>query len=458
MKIINNIQLLEILNKLLVNDKCKLNLKNFSFNKICTDTRNIQSGDLFVAIMGENFDGNKFIKQAFELGCVACIVSKEDKTIDIPQIIVSDTRLALGKIAKFIRDNLSSKFIGLTGSVGKTTSKQMLNSVLSIVAKTSATKGNLNNELGVPFTIFDITKNTKYSIIEMGANHLKEIEYLTNIVQPDIALITNIGQAHLEGFGSMDNIAKAKSEIFTGLNKDGFAIINLDDKYAEYLLSKLTKKQNIITFSLKNSKADIFATNINTDFSEFILNNNVVHSSIEITLPSAGEHNIKNALGVASCAIALGISLKTIQQGLNSFETEKGRMQIVNITKTKIINDTYNANPTSVQSSVEVLSREKNNRIFVFADMGELGDNSEQIHIDLAQKIKNKADAFYCFGKYAKYFAKTIGSKAKHYLDIESLNIDLKKEIQNKPNSSVLVKGSRSMQMERVVDFLINKK
>ncbi len=296
-----------------------------SVSVINTDSRTISAGETFVVVSGENFDAHQFIPTAIERGANAVVVEKEQDNIAVPQIVVSNTRLALAILATVIREEFTGTVIGLTGSVGKTTNKQMVASIFAQVGNTHATKGNLNNDLGVPFTWFALPENTDYAVIEMGANHQGEIAYLANITRPNIAMITNAGQAHLEGFGGLDGVAKGKGELFERLSAGDTAIINYDDTYYQYWRELLADDVSVLTFSLENNQADVYAKNISADGSQFTLC--YTDKAVEITLPTVGRHNVMNALGVSACAIASGVELTDIAKGLSVFETAKGRLQ-----------------------------------------------------------------------------------------------------------------------------------
>ncbi len=431
------------------------NISAFSARQINTDTRCLQKGDAFVALSGEQFDGHNFAQQAVEKGAEVLLVEKV-LPIVVPQIVVKDTRLALGKLASYIRDNFKGQVVGLTGSVGKTTNKQMLASILSQRGKTHMTKGNLNNDLGVPFTWFDLDNDAEFAVIEMGANHRGEIDYLAKITRPDVGMITNAGESHLEGFGGLDGVAKGKGELFKNLVASNTAVVNLDDKYADYWRTLLVNGVKVKTFSLHDSQADVYAEAISADGAEFTLCTE--EGKFIIQLPTVGLHNVKNALGCAACALALGLTAKEISQGLAGFETAKGRLQIHRLGKLTVIDDTYNANPMSMRASADILAQNDGTRLMVIGDMGELGEDELELHAQLGRDLRNKADAFYCFGERMGYFV-VQNEAAKHFSEIEVLTASLTDRINSllakQQKVTVLIKGSRSMQMERVVTSLL---
>lgn len=433
---------------------------------ISTDTRKIQLGDTFVAISGEQFDGHDFTTAAVEKGATALWVERE-QAVNVPQIVVKDTRIALGLLAAVIRDEFvqqGGKVIGLTGSVGKTTNKQMLAAILSQIGKTHATKGNLNNDLGVPFTWFDLSADAQFAVIEMGANHQGEIAYLTNITRPQVAMITNAGEAHLEGFGGLDGVAKGKGELFAHLAATDTAILNIDDAYSDYWCGLMADEMSVWTFSLNNSAADVYAEDVAANGSIFTLCHG--EQRVAVNLPTVGRHNVMNAVGCAACALSLGVSLSAIAAGLSVFETATGRLQKHELAANQlaaksltVIDDTYNANPTSMRASADIVADSEGYRILVLGDMGELGDDEIDLHRRLGQAIVDKADRFFCLGQRMTAFVEQ-NAKAQHYSDTTALLaalVSLITEKQPQQAVTVLVKGSRSMQMERIVEHLLEK-
>lgn len=419
---------------------------------ISSDTRTLADGDTFVAVAGERFDGHKFVDNAVSKGAKA-VMLEQRQAIDVPQIVVSDTRLALGRLAAAIRDDFvagGGVVIGVTGSVGKTTNKQMLASICSQVDKTHATAGNLNNELGVPFTWFALPQSARYAVIEMGASSCGEIDYLATITRPQVAIITNAGAAHLEGFGGLDGVAKGKGELFANLTTGDTAVINADDAYADYWRGLLAGGVVVKTFALDNNAADVFATDVD-ESGKFTLN--AGGKSAVVRLPVGGLHNVVNALGCAACALALGVDLSAIVAGLESFESAKGRLQTLRLGELTVIDDSYNANPMSMHVSANILAGNNGYKIMVLGDMSELGDNARQMHAELGRDLQGKADIFLCLGENMAAFAEN-NERAKHFADIGALNTALTALLVRQPNATVLVKGSRSMHMENVVELL----
>jgi UDP-N-acetylmuramoyl-tripeptide--D-alanyl-D-alanine ligase len=423
--------------------------KNITVKGISTDTRTIKGGELFIALKGPNFDGHNFIKQALEKGAVACLVEHK---VDATHIVITkDTHQALGLLAKAWRQRFKKPVFAITGSNGKTTVKEMIASIAKQDQTVMATHGNLNNDIGVPLTLFRLNDSYDAAVIEMGANHSSEIEYLTNIALPDIAVVTNIGTAHLEGFGSIENTAKAKGEIFQGLSKSGSAIINSDDMFADYF-KKITSQYRVLSFGVKN-KADVMSQWQSTSEGN-VLKIITPIGRCEVNLKLLGSHNVMNALAATAAAIAADYSLEQIVKGLEKLEPVNGRLQIKHgLNNSRVIDDTYNANPTSLLAALEVLHDFSGKRFLALGDMGELGSNADKLHIDAGISAKeNGVDSLYSFGKLAAKAAKEFGGNGfcydKHEDMIDALRDELSQDV------TLLVKGSRSMHMENIVNAL----
>jgi UDP-N-acetylmuramoyl-tripeptide--D-alanyl-D-alanine ligase len=422
-----------------------------------SDSRNIAQQELFFALKGENFDGHSYVEQALKQGACAVVIS-DTACKARPAILVKDTLLALGVLAKSWRETFTLPVIAITGSNGKTTVKEMLTSILKAACNNKpdevlATVGNLNNHIGMPMTLLKIRKEDAFAVIEMGMNHLGEIDYLTHIAQPSVALINNAGTAHIGELGSRDNIAKAKGEIFAGLSDDGIAVINADDNYAEYWKS-LNSNKKIITFGL-SKVADVSATFTEKDGVNQV-NLTTPSGQVTFNLSVLGKHNISNALAASAAAVALGISNADIASGLSSMQAVYGRLQTkTGLNSAILIDDTYNANPDSMKAAIDVLAAHQNS-IFVMGDMAELGENAPQMHADIGLYAKQKGiEQFFAFGDLSVKASQAFGKDAKHFDSIESLVSALKTKM--KQGVTVLVKGSRFMQMERVVKELIVK-
>ena len=425
------------------------------FSGCSTDSRTIEEGNLFIALKGEYFDGHQYISVAEKNGASSLIVDSEVVHTK-PFIRVEDTRKAMGLLAKSWREKITIPLIAITGSNGKTTVKEMVTSILSTVSNVHATSGNLNNDIGVPKTLFGLNKKHNYAVIEMGANHLGEIEWLSKISSPNIAVITQCAPAHLEGFKNVESIAKAKAEIFSGLQTSGTAIINADDIYFDFWKNSC-KEINKLTFGIKTKNADVRAENIKLSMDDLLINFTLIstHGSVEICLPMLGEHNVMNALAAASCCLSLDISLQSIKDGLENIKSIKGRLEIKTGKKhVRIIDDTYNANPTSLDAAIETLCGFNSLRYIVLGDMGELGDKAEQFHRDVGGLAKRKnVDGLFTIGKLSINASNDFGTGAFHFDSYEALEKALIKSLDK--DSTVLIKGSRAMKMERIVNALM---
>ena len=423
--------------------------ENIQVKGISTDTRTISGGELFVALKGPNFDGHNFINEALAKGAVACLVQQP---VDAEHfVITNDTHQALGLLAKAWRQKFKNPVIAITGSNGKTTVKEMIASIINQQQSAMATHGNLNNDIGVPLTLFRLNKNYDAAVIEMGANHSGEISYLTNIALPDIAVITNIGAAHLEGFGSIENTAKAKSEIFEGLSENGFAVINTDDAFSEYF-KDITTQYNVLSFGIKN-KADVMCE-WESGIEGSVLNVMTPVGQCKVNLKLLGRHNIMNALAAIAASIAAEISLEQIVKGLEELKPVNGRLQIKRgLNNSRVIDDTYNANPTSLHAALNVLRDFSGKRFLALGDMGELGNHAADLHVDAGIYAKqNGVDSLFSYGKLAEKAAKEFGDNGfcydKHEDMIDAIRDELTQDV------TLLVKGSRSMHMENVVNAL----
>ncbi len=421
-------------------------------NSVSTDSRTVKNDQLFIALVGEHFDAHDFVASIENKAAAALVHKKID--CDIPQILVKDTLQALGVFAAAWRKKFTKPLIALTGSNGKTTVKEMLAAIFSTKGRVMATFGNLNNDIGMPLTLLRLRDDMDYAVIEMGANHFGEINYLTHIAQPDIAILNNAGAAHLEGFGDIKGVSRAKAEIFNGLSKTGVAIINADDQYADYWLS-CNKNRKTVTFGF-NDQADIRG--------ELTDDGLLIHTSTRkelIKLALLGRHNAINALAACAAASATGLDFIAIKQGLESLQPVKGRLApVTGIQGVQIIDDTYNANPASARAAIDVLAEIKNSeRILVLGDMAELGNNATQLHTDIGAYAKKKGiESLYCLGDYTPWGCQKFGENGLSFNSIEPLLAALQQKIEQtqqqkggKQRVAILVKGSRSMKMERVV-------
>jgi UDP-N-acetylmuramoyl-tripeptide--D-alanyl-D-alanine ligase len=431
------------------------------FFAVSTDTRKILAGDLYIALKGEHFDGADFIAQAMKGGAVAALINKDSAENLIlsdypafPILTVSDTRLALGQLAAFWRKQFNIPVIAITGSNGKTTVKEMTASILRVAAGSEAavlfTSGNLNNDIGMPLTLLKLNAQHRYAVIEMGMNHPGEIDYLSRIAKPEIALINNASGAHLAGMGTVAAVAHAKGEIFAGMQYEGSAIINADDDYAP-LWRKLAGVHSLLEFGL-NGGADVSANWYPQGYGlRLIAQTPQGDFCADLQVP--GEHNARNALAATTVAVALNLSLENIVAGLEKFTGVAGRLQPKPARNGAIvIDDTYNANPASLDAAISVLAAQKGRRVLVLGDMGELGDNAVQFHAEIGMAAKKAGiDRLYALGELSNAAVQTFGSAALHFDCINDLQIALETELHM--GYTVLVKGSRFMKMERVVKY-----
>lgn len=419
---------------------------------VSIDTRTIKPGNLYVAIKGETFDGDRFIAEAAKAGAVAVVCSRADRAVNVPQWVVANTMDALTALAMFHRQRYSCPVIALTGSNGKTTVKEMIAAILP--KPSQATLGNLNNHLGVPLSVLGLNHAHRAAVFELGANHPHEIASTVKIVKPNVVLINNIAPAHIAGFGSIEGVARAKGEIYQGLDESGIAVINDDDAMAHFWDSDLIGKKTL-RFSIKNAR-DVYARDIAYNAAgcaSFLMLTPDAQTRVELKVP--GIHNVSNALAAAACTMAIGVSLADIATALSTFSGVPGRMTYHYCkNNTLVIDDTYNANLSSTLKALEVLAHQKGRRIFVFGDMGELGEWSNQHHQEVGVAAREQGiDMVLTCGPQSQMTASVFGETGKHYPNKESLLQDLLTQM--KEHTTVLVKGSRSSAMEHVVNGLI---
>jgi len=422
-----------------------------NFEGVSTDSRTIREGELFIALSGPNFDGSKFVQQASSKGAAGAIVASLAGE-DIAQIEVEDTKLALGRLGAAWRDRHSVTIVGITGSNGKTTLKELVAACLSSVASTLATEGNLNNDIGMPLMMLRIDESHEYAVLEMGANHAGEIAYLTELAKPDVVVITNAAAAHLEGFGSIEGVAHAKAEILTAQPRPRIAVLNADDEYYSYWMS-LVDGVDLLSFGLSEN-ADIRADQIETGKGQTHFTMHLLDTIIEITLPLVGVHNVRNACAAAAVATALDVPAETIKAALESVNPVAGRLAPVQgYAGATIYDDSYNANPLSVIAAAEFLASLKGVSWFVLGDMFELGADAGRMHHDVGTAIRDAGvDCLFTFGELSANACEAFGDDATPYDSLDPLISDLMSGLNEEVN--LLVKGSRGMRMERVVDAL----
>jgi UDP-N-acetylmuramoyl-tripeptide--D-alanyl-D-alanine ligase len=423
-----------------------------SFSGVTTDSRRVGAGDLFVAISGERFDGNDYVAEAAARGAVAALTSRRtDAGMPLPQVVVADTRSALGRLAAHWRDRFSLPVVALTGSNGKTTVKEMLASILAAHcdgrAPVLATEGNLNNDIGMPLTLLGLREKHRYAVIEMGMNHAGEIDYLTRIARPAVALVTNAHRAHVGILGSVDAIARAKGEIYGGLAPSGIAVVNEDDAFASFW-KDLNAHRRVVTFGLAESAG------VRASFEGRRMRIVTPVDAFAVMLQVAGEHNVRNALAACAVAHALEIPPHAMQAGLAAFAGVPGRLQRRALAAGGVvIDDTYNANPESMKAAIRVLAAEPGRRVFVMGDMGELGGAARELHAEVGAFARaHKLDALLALGADSAAAAEAFGPGARHFTAVEALLDAARAEAA--AGATLLVKGSRFMKMERVADAL----
>lgn len=434
---------------------------SIEINNISIDTRNINNGDCFIGVKGEKFDGSLFYKDAFKNGASVCILdnyraNKEDleylKNNNKSIVLVKDSVLALGEIAKYVRNNFNYPVIAVTGSSGKTSTKDIIYSVLNQKYNAHKTLGNKNNFTGLPLSLLSINRDTNMLILEMGMNHLGEISYLTNIVKPDVAIITNVGTAHIGNLGSRENILKAKLEILEGLKKDGIIVINNDNDLLHEWYLKNKNRYNIITIGIDN-KSDYQAKNIkeHENYSEFICNNE------KYSINVGGKHFIYNSLVAIVIGNIYKLNYKDIKKGISEFELSNNRMNIIKKDNITIIDDTYNANYDSMQYAIKYLGSLNNRKIAILGDMKELGDYSIKFHKKLGKLIYDqKIDILITVGDDSKYINEEaielgFNKDNSYHFNKNEQAIKLINKIK-KENDNILVKASNSMNFKEIVN------
>lgn len=433
-----------------IDRECNIDIKGVS-----TDSRSIKEGDLFIPIVGENFDGHNFIQNAFDKGASCALTQVIIPRSQKPLIYVESATEALKQLSMYYRGLFNIETVAVTGSVGKTTTKEFIYSILSKKFKTLKNIGNFNNEIGLPLTVFNLNKEHKAAVFEMGMNHLGEIESLSKIVKPDIGVITNIGTAHIENLGSRKNILRAKMEIIKGMN-NGKLVLNKDDDMLGYV--GVHPDYDIIYYGIKE-KCDIYASGIISKGTEGQVFTLTTPNGTElIDFKMAGIHNVYNALAAAAVGHILNIPLSDIKDAIEQPVDSDMRMSVINCKNgATIINDCYNANPESMKAALKVLSEAKNRKIAILGDMLELGEFSEESHHNIGiEAAKNKIDLTICIGQKSKYLFDAVTGKNKSALyyktkeEFYSAIIDIVKA-----ESTVLIKASRGMKFEEITKKIL---
>jgi len=417
------------------------------FGRVSTDSRTLAADELFVALSGPNFDGHAFAAQAAAVGAAGAIVARRLE-LALPQIVVEETRLALGRLAHAWRARFAPPLIGVTGSNGKTTTKQMLASIMAEVGSCLATRGNLNNDVGLPLTLLDLDATHRSAVIEMGANHRGEIAYLAGIAAPTVGLVTNAGPAHLEGFGGLDGVAAGKGELFEALPADGVAVINADDHYADHW-RRIAGTRRVVTFGFADG-ADFRGLGEGGDRLECA----TPFGRLALRMPVPGRHNRRNALAAMAAASAAGARAEHLVQGIERCQVPGGRLALVAGTGgVELCDDTYNANPASMRAALDWARDLARPFVFVMGDMGELGAGAPALHAEVGAYARDAgARRLFGIGPLTRHAVAGFGAGASHHADLDELLAALRAELV--PGLVVLVKGSRSARMERVVDAL----
>ena len=428
--------------------------KDRDFKSISADTRTIQPGSVFVALRGPHFDAHDFIETAAKQGAVGAIVSHLI-TASLPQICVKDAHAALIQLGNYQRNQMKNvTIVTVTGSCGKTTTRVLLTSVFQQQGNVLASEKNFNNNIGVPLTLLRLHAEHDYAVVELGANHPGEIAELTQIVKPNIAIITNAGPAHLEGFRSIEGVAKAKGEIYQGLSPNGVAVVNNDDYFADFW-KEIIGVRRTITFAC-NNLADIIAKDISVNakgqpYFRLIFPN----GEADIQLSLLGKHNVMNALAAAAAAYTQNFPIITIKAGLEAACTASGRLAShKGYRGATVIDDSYNANPLSVSAAIDSLVTCSSHSILVLGDMLELSSDRNQLHYAVGkQALRSGIHELFCYGSLTHYTAEAFGSNAYHFDNQEKLLTALKNNLDE--NTTVLIKGSCSMNMEKIVKGVI---
>lgn len=430
------------------------------FSTVSIDTRTLKPGDLYIAIRGARFDGNVFIAGAAEAGACAAVVERFEEC-DLPQLKVPDGRLALGRLGSAWRHRWQGRVVGITGSNGKTTVKEMVAAVLGVAAPVHKTQGNLNNDFGVPLTLLQLRPEHRFGVIEMGANHLGEIAYVGSLAAPDVSIIANAGAAHLEGFGSLEGVARGKGELIGALSAEGTAVLNADDRFFDYWCG-LAGNRAVVGFGYSESatvRADPGSVSMGLGEDGFRTSFDLVYRGdrFPMALALAGRHNVTNALAAAGAALTLGLDMEQIRTGLARIAPVPGRLEPVRgLRGSLLINDAYNANPTSFGAALEVLAGLPGEPWVALGALGELGDTSPELHADIGRQARAVGvKRLFTIGPDADKAADAFGGGAVHFETqdalIEHLSTGLSAE------TALLVKGSRSQKMDRVVDALRDK-
>ena len=428
-----------------------------AFDGVSTDSRTIAAGQLFVALRGERFDGHGFLADAAARGAAGALVERADPRATLPQVVVHDTLAALTALAAEARARSGALVIGVGGSNGKTTTKELLAAIVAGAGPSLATRGNLNNHIGVPLTLLRLEPGHRYAVVEMGANHPGEIAALASLARPAVALVTNAGDEHLEGFGDLDGVARAEGEMFAALRTGGTAVINADDAYAGLWSGMVPAGARILRFGIE-APAEVRALAIagRIEDGSFVTAFTLAVGSEEarVRLPLAGRHNVSNALGAAAAAHAAGIALPVIVAGLERMRPVAGRLQLKpGLRGAWIVDDSYNANPSSVRAGIDVLCSLPGEPWLVLGEMAELGDSAAAAHAGVGDYARRAGvTRLFAVGENSRHAVDAFGARGSWFADLQSLGDALVAGLE--PGVTALVKGSRVNRLERVVERL----
>ncbi len=432
-------------------------LASVMFTGVSTDTRTLERGQLFVALRGENFDGHRFLQQAREHGAAGVVVDAPDSSVSLPQLVVSDTLMALARLASVNRRESTARVLAITGSSGKTTVKEMCAAILSRMGPTLSTRGNLNNHIGVPFTLLGFSPEHRYGVIELGASGLGEIAHTVALAEPEVAILTNAGEAHLEGFGSYENIVLAKGEIIDGVAADGLVVLNRDDPaFGQW--QKRAGERRVAAVSRLDADADYYAVVESRDAgARSILVQGPDNWSCRVVLALEGDHNITNLLLAIAATRQLGADDQAVIEGLGNVASVSGRLQVLNLSEgLTLIDDSYNANPSSIKAALGVLAQRAGQRVAILGAMAELGPEARALHREVGEYAREQGiERLITVGPGCEGYADGYGERTEPCQTHEQA-VDSVVKAKNTP-STVLVKGSRSSAMDRVVEGIKEK-
>ncbi|HWP94821.1 MAG TPA: UDP-N-acetylmuramoyl-tripeptide--D-alanyl-D-alanine ligase [Gammaproteobacteria bacterium] len=432
----------------------RLHGNDATFTRVCTDTRRLAAGELFVALRGPRFDGHVFAPRARELGAAGLVV-EHHVSVGLPEVLVDDTRLALGRWAAAWRAQFALPVVGVTGSNGKTTTRALIASILAERGPTHATSGNLNNDIGVPLTLLELAPEHVASVVEMGANHAGEIAYLTRLARPTVGLVTNVGPAHLEGFGSLEGVARAKGELYLELPAEATAVVNVDERWSSLWREFIGQRRTLYFGTTADADFTLVPGSLREERAGSRFTLRTPDGEAEIVLPLAGRHNVHNALGAAAAAWAAGATLAHIAAGLARARGVGGRLKAVaGPNGATVVDDTYNANPASMRAALDWAASLGSPVWFAMGDMGELGAEAPRLHAEIGAYARaHGVGRLLALGPLARHAVEAFGAGAEHFDDVEALITELKRSLP--AGVTLLVKGSRSMRMERIVQALV---